>query len=227
MAKVKRRLRLLIADDHELVRHGIRGVLRAERSWAVVGEAENGQEAVQKVLSLRPDLVVLDMTMPVLDGLEATRQIRDRLPDAKVLILTMHESSQMIRRVIEAGARGYVLKSELAKQLVKAVKAVLRGKLSLSPKASELVLSGFLLAPENSKQVDRQEARPTTREVEILRLLARGKSNKEISVELGITVRTVETHRAKIMSKLGLHSVVELVHYATQHGIVSSHTGVT
>ena len=225
MAKAKKRL--LIADDHELVRHGIRSVLRAERGWAVVGEAEDGQEAVRKALTLRPDLIILDITMPLLDGLEVTRQIRDGLPDAKVLILTMHESSQMIRRVLEAGARGYVLKSELAAQLVKAAKAVLHGELALSPKVSNLVLSSFLRAPENPKQVDGQEVRPTAREVEILRLLARGKSNKEISVELGITVRTVETHRAKIMSKLGVHSVVELVHYATQHGIVSSHTGVT
>jgi DNA-binding NarL/FixJ family response regulator len=219
--KAVKGLRLLIADDHELVRQGIRATLQAHRGWKVVGEAVNGDEAVRKTRDLRPDLAILDITMPELDGLEATRRIQKVAPDTKVLIVTMHESDQMVRRVLEAGARGYVLKSDLATQLVKAVGQVSEGRVFLTPKVSEIVLRGFLEQKKENPLPEREEKSPTVRETEVIRLLAEGKSNKQISAMLGIAVRTVETHRAKIMLKLKLHSIVELVHYATRRGIVT------
>jgi len=221
MRKGAKKLRLLIADDHELVRQGIRSTLQARRGWSVVGEAINGDEAVRKARDLQPDLAILDITMPQLDGLEATRRILKVAPNTKVLILTMHESDQMVRRVLETGARGYVLKSDLATQLVKAVAQVCEGRVFLTPRVSEIVLQGFLEQKKEGPPLEREEKSPTARETEVIRLLAEGKSNKQISAILGIAVRTVETHRAKIMLKLKLHSIVELVHYATRRGIVT------
>jgi DNA-binding NarL/FixJ family response regulator len=215
MTRGVKKLRILIADDHELVRHGIRGILRTRRGWLVVGEAIDGREAVLMVQSLRPDLAILDITMPHQDGLEATRQILAAAPNTKVVILTMHESDQMVRRVLEAGARGYVLKSDLAGHLIKAVEQVSQGKLFLTPKVSEIVLRGFL---KESKRTT--GARPTPREVEIIRLLSEGKANKEVASQLAITVRTVEAHRSQVMRKLGVHSLAELIHYAIDNEIV-------
>lgn len=216
-----RTLRILLADDHELVRRGIRGLLRSRRGWRVIGEAANGREAVEKANKLKPDVAVVDVSMPELDGLQVTRQIRDASPNTEVVILTLHESDQMVRRVLDVGALGYVLKSDLAANLVKAVKAVSAGKLFLTPKVSEIVVKGFL---KNGKQADlpeRSELRPTPRQTEIIRLLAEGKSNKVIAADLGISIRTVETHRAKIMQKFGLHSLAELLHYAIRQKIVT------
>jgi DNA-binding NarL/FixJ family response regulator len=216
-----RKLRILIADDHELVRRGVRRILDAQRGWRVVGEAVNGREAVEKTKELKPDIAILDISMPDLDGLQATGQIRETSPDTKVVILTMHESDQMVRRVMSAGARGYALKSDLAGCLVRAVKNVAEGKRFLTPKASEVVLEGFLRIGDQPQKTERLQSQPTPREAEIIRLLAEGKTNKEISAALGITVRTVETHRAKIMLKLGLHSLTGLVHYAIRHKLAS------
>jgi DNA-binding NarL/FixJ family response regulator len=220
MAKAAKKLRLLVADDHHLVRRGIRALLEAHKDFLVVGEAVDGNDAVEKTKALKPDLAILDITMPGLDGLDATRQIGAATPHTKILVLTMHESDQMVRRVIEAGARGYVLKSDLAGQLVKAVKAVAAGKLSLTPRVSEIVLQAFLKEADEAARRQGDKVEPSFREVEVIRLLARGKTNKEISSTLGITTRTVETHRSRIMLKLGLHSLVDIVHYATSHGIV-------
>ena len=211
-----------MADDHELVRRGIRGLLCARRGWTVVGEATNGREAVEKANRLKPDVAVLDISMPDLDGLQATRRIRDAVPTTEVVVLTMHESDQMVRRVLDAGALGYVLKSDLPTQLVKAVKDVSAGKQFLTPRISDIVLKGFLKTGNQVDTMGRSQVRPTSREVEIIRLLAGGKSNKEIAAELGITIRTVETHRAKIMLKLGLHSLTELIHYAIRHKIFTA-----
>lgn len=222
MAKTTKKLRILIADDHELVRCGVRGLLGARRGWTVVGEATSGREAVEKARKLKPDVAIVDISMPELDGLQATRQIREAAPSTKVVILTMHESDQMVRRVLDAGARGYVLKSDLAAHLVKAVKDVSAGKLFLTPRVSDIVLKGFLKTRESTDPTEHSQAQPSAREVEIIRLLAEGKVNKEIATELGITTRTVETHRAKIMLKLGLHSLAELIHYAIRHKIVSA-----
>ena len=211
-----------MADDHELVRRGIRGLLCARRGWTVVGEAMNGREAVEKANRLKPDVAILDISMPDLDGLQATRRIRDAVPTTEVVVLTMHESDQMVRRVLDAGALGYVLKSDLPTQLVKAVKDVSAGKQFLTPRISDIVLKGFLKTGNQVDTMGRSQVRPTSREVEVIRLLAEGKANKEIAIRLGITIRTVETHRAKIMLKVGVHSLAELIHYAIRHKIFTA-----
>jgi DNA-binding NarL/FixJ family response regulator len=220
MTKTSKKLHILVADDHELVRRGIRGVLRTRRGWTVVGEAVNGREAVEKANKLKPDVAIVDISMPDLDGLQATRQIREAAPDTEVVVLSMHESDQMVRRVLDAGALGYVLKSDLATHLVRAVKDVSAGKLFLTPRVSDIVLKGFLETGKHPDATEHTQVRPTPREVEIIRLLAQGNPNKKIAGELGITVRTVETHRAKIMSKLGLHSLAELIHYAIRNKVI-------
>src|SRR5712692_5770609 len=172
------KLRILVADDHELVRRGIRGLLRARRGWKVIGEAANGREAVEKANILKPDVAIVDISMPDLDGLQATRQIRETSPTTEVVVLTMHESDQMVRRVLDAGALAYVLKSDLAGHLVKAVKAVSSGKLFLTPRVSDIVLKGFLKTGNQPGPTGNSRSRPTPREVEIIRLLAEGKANK-------------------------------------------------
>lgn len=221
MMKNKNSLRIVVADDHELVRRGIRDLLEAQKGWKVVGEATGGRESIEIVKKLKPDIAIVDITMPDMDGLEVTRRIRDVARETQILILTMHESDQMVRRVLEMGARGYVLKSDMAAHLVQAVKDLASGKISLTPKVSAMVLEGFLKGGE-SKQLENGHARPTPREIEIIRLLAEGKSNKEIATELGITLRTVETHRAHIMMKMGLHSLPELIHYAIRDKIITT-----
>lgn len=210
-----------MADDHDLVRRGIRGLLRSRRGWRVIGEAANGREAVEQANRLKPDVAVVDVSMPELDGLQATRQIRDASPNTEVVILTMHESDQMVRRVLEAGALGYVLKSDLAANLVQAVKHVSAGQLFLTPRVSDIVMKGFLKNGKQADRPERAELRPTPRQAEIIRLLAEGKANKMIAGYLGISIRTVETHRAKIMQKFGLHSLAELLHYAIRQKIVT------
>lgn len=221
MTKNKSTLRIVVADDHELVRRGIRDLLQAQRDWKVVGEAVGGRDAIEIVKKLKPDIAIVDITMPDMDGLEATRRIRDIARETQILILTMHESDQMVRRVLDMGARGYVLKSDMAAHLIQAVKDLANGKLSLTPKVSAMVLEGFLKGGA-SKQSENGHARPTPREVEIIRLLAEGKTNKEIAADLGITLRTVETHRGRIMMKMGLHSLTELIHYAIRDKIITT-----
>jgi DNA-binding NarL/FixJ family response regulator len=225
MTRRTKRLRILVADDHELVRSGIRGLLRARPGWTVVGEAMNGREAVEKANRLKPDVVILDISMPDLDGLQSTRRILEVVPSTKVVVLTMHDSDQMVRRVLHAGALGYVLKSDLATQLVKAVKYVSAGKQFLTPRISDMVLKGFLKIGNQVEKTGHAQTRPTLREIEVIRLLAEGRANKEIAVELRISIRTVETHRAKIMLKLGLHSLTELIHYAIRHKIFTPLSG--
>lgn len=221
MSNCNNKLRILIADDHELVRNGIRALLVANKHFDVVAQVGNGKEAVERAELLQPDLAILDITMPALDGLEATGRIRNACPNTRILVLTMHESDQMVRRVLGAGATGYVLKSDLAHQLVKAVRSVAQGKVFLTPAVSQIVLDSFLQTKKEPQPSDRREYTPSRRETEVIRLLAQGSSNKEIASILGIAVRTVETHRAKIMLKLGLHSIVDLVHYAELHGMRS------
>ena len=222
MARTAKKLRIVIADDHELVRRGVKTLLQDIQGWKVVGEAADGSEAVEKAKKLRPDIAILDITMPGMDGVEATRQICGGGTETRVLILTMHESDQMVRRVLEAGARGYVLKTDMAKHLVQAVKDVTQGKIYLTPKVSEIVLEGFLRTKAEPKQPENLHARPTRRETEIIRLLTEGKANKEIATALGIAVRTVETHRARIMMKLGCHSLTDRNRYALRDKIVTT-----
>jgi DNA-binding NarL/FixJ family response regulator len=217
-----KKLRILVADDHGLMRRGTRALLEARHGWRVVGEAANGREAVEKAIRLKPDVVIVDISMPELDGVEVVRQVRQAIPDTKVLVLTMHESDQMVQRALDAGALGYILKSDLTECLAVAVRAVSEGKRFLTPKVSEIVLDGFLKTGSEHQQGERAGAQTTSRELEILRLLAEGKANKEIAAMLGIAVRTVETHRSKIMLKLGIHSLAELIHYAMDHGIATA-----
>src|SRR5256885_3461719 len=227
MPRRKEQFRIVIADDHELVRRGIRSILTAHRGWQVVGEASDGAQAARLVEHLRPHVLIMEAAMPKLDGVEATRKILNDFPETKILILTMHESAQIVRRILEAGARGYILKSDTAEQLVRAVREVSRGKLFLTPKVSDIVLRGFLDVEKRARTALHDAAKPTAREREILRLLVMGKPNKEIGSLLGITVRTVETHRAKIMLKLGVHSIAELIHFAMERGLVPSRSSAT
>lgn len=207
-------LRILLADDHELVRQGLRSMIEEQSGWQVCGEARTGREAVAKARELKPDIVVMDFTMPELNGMEATRQIRATLPHTQVLVLTMHESEELVREVLAAGARGYVLKSDAGRALVDALKALADQKPYFTSRISALVLDGYL------NPVTRENPVLTPREREIVQLVAEGKSTKELADSLGIKPKTAETHRTNIMRKLNLHSVTEVVRYAIRNKLV-------
>jgi DNA-binding NarL/FixJ family response regulator len=209
-------VRILVADDHEVVRQGLRRLLEARPGWEICGEAATGREAVEKTKQLKPDIVVLDYSMPGLNGTEATRQIIEKVPRTEVLILTMHGSEQVIRGALEAGARGYVLKSDASRDLISAVHALSEHKAFLSSSASGVVLDKYLKIPQEPAS---QQAL-TPREREIVQLVTEGKSNKEIGVTLKISTKTVEAHRANMMHKLGLSSVSELVRFAIRNKII-------
>jgi DNA-binding NarL/FixJ family response regulator len=194
-------VRILIADDHELVRRGLVTTLGDVPGWTVVAEAENGRRAVELARSTQPDVAILDMTMPELNGLEATRQILADRSSTRVLILTAHESEQLVREVLNAGAQGYVLKSDAGKALVTGVEALMDGRPFFTSKVARLVLDGFLRSPEGEGGNGTTQAL-SPREREIVQLLAEGKSNKEVARALGITVKTAETHRSNIMRKM-------------------------
>jgi DNA-binding NarL/FixJ family response regulator len=213
-------LRIFIADDHEVVRKGLGALLQAESGWEICGEAADGRTAVEKVHELRPDVIILDIGMPALNGLEATRQIIKDNPRARVLILTLHDADQVVRDVLGAGARGFLLKSDAARDLVVAVDALLRDKTYFTSKVAAMVLEGYLKggAPEAAISLGRHQLTP--REREVVQMLAEGKSSKEVAVALGLSVKTAETHRSNIMRKLQLHSVSDLVLYAVRNNIV-------
>jgi DNA-binding NarL/FixJ family response regulator len=212
--------RILLVDDHEIIRKGLRSVLETRKDWEIVGEADTGREAVKQVEKLRPDVVVMDISMPELNGLEAVRQIVKIAPRTEVLVLTMHESEDLVREVLEAGARGYLLKSDASRQLVSAIDALRVHKPFLTSKVNEVVLMGYLggqpLKGETSG------GRLTPREREIVQLLAEGMTNKEVAATLNISVKTAETHRTNVMRKLDLHSVSELVRYAVRNHIIEA-----
>jgi DNA-binding NarL/FixJ family response regulator len=213
------KIRTLIADDHEIVRQGLKLLLQNE-DCEVVAEYSTGREAVEGAKQVRPDVAILDISMPDLNGVEATQQITKQVPDTKVVVLTMHDSEELARKVLEAGARGYVLKSDAARDLANAVKSVFRGKPFFSGKINEMLLRGYL-------DGSRQSAGPaipelTPREREVVQLLAEGKSSKEVASILGTSPATVETQRAKIMQKLDLHSVTDLVRYAIRNNIIQA-----
>jgi DNA-binding NarL/FixJ family response regulator len=208
-------VRVLIADDHEVVRKGVRSVLEAQPGWKVVGEARTGREAVVMAIETRPDVVVLDISMPELNGLEATRQIRSVVP-AKILVLTVHGSEQVLSEVLDAGADGYVLKAEAGRTLVEAIRAVLGHREFFSEHAQ----SGRVHGERPGHAASQKSGALTAREREVLQLLAEGKSNKEVGTALGITTKTAETHRAHIMAKLQAHSMSDLVRYAIRNHII-------
>lgn len=209
--------RVLIADDHEVVRQGIRIVVQSSPHFEICGEVSDGRQAVQAAAQLKPDIVVLDIGMPQLNGLDATRQIVQHDRKVKVLVLTMHESEQIVRDVLAAGARGYLLKSDAGRDLIAALEALASKKTFFTSKIAEIVLETYLKkrAPEQaSKDV------LTSREREVVQLLAEGKSTKEVAVALGLSVKTAETHRSNLMRKLAIHSVSQLVLYAVRNNIV-------
>ena len=215
-------LRLLIADDHEIVRKGLRSLLESQPGWQVTAEASDGREAVEKAKEIKPDVTVLDIGMPALNGLEAARQMIKNDARAKILILTMHESDPLIREVLDAGARGYVLKSDAGRDLVTAVNAVRSNKTFFTAKVAQIVLEGYLDKKPKKLEPDAAHSRLTPRQREIVQLLAEGKSSKEVAVALGLSVKTAETHRANIMRRLDCHSVSELVRYAVRNNIIEA-----
>lgn len=214
-------LRILVADDHDIVREGMRRLLEARADWRVCGEASTGREAVERARQLKPDLVILDITMPELNGLEAARQILQALPRTEVLILTMHESEEMARQVLAVGVHGYVLKSDAGRELEAAVEAIAQGKPYFTPRVSQMVLEGYLKSQGPGSR-PASLGHLTAREREVVQLVAEGKGNKEVAARLGISVKTAETHRGNIMRKLNLHSVTELVHYAVRNKIIQA-----
>jgi DNA-binding NarL/FixJ family response regulator len=210
-------VRILIADDHELFRRGLAAELTQVPGWVVAGEAANGREAVELAAALKPDVIVVDLTMPELNGLEAARRIIAVEPAARVLILTAHESEQLVREVLSAGAKGYVLKSDAGRILVAALQALLGGGSFFTSSVARIVLDGYLRS--ESLAVEAPEAL-SAREREIVQLLAEGNSNKDIARVLNISVKTAETHRSNIMRKMGFGSLPELVRYAIRNRII-------
>jgi DNA-binding NarL/FixJ family response regulator len=214
-------LRILIADDHDLIRRGVRDLLAARSGWQVVGEACNGAEAVQKAVSLKPDIAILDFSMPELNGPGAAAQIAEKVPETGVVVLTMHDSEQVMREVLQSGARGLVLKSDADCDLLEAVEAVARKRHFFTTRLSELVLGGFLAGPAAKDKVKSKVPQLTERECEVVRLLADGMSSREAATRLKISIRTVESHRINISRKLGFNSIAKLVQHAIRHGIVA------
>ncbi len=211
-----KKARILLADDHEIVRRGLRNLIEDRPEWSICCEAADGREAVAEAVRAKPDIVVMDIAMPRMNGLEAARRIVDKLPRTEVLILTMHESKQLIQDVLKSGARGYILKSDAGKDLVAGIEALLDHKPFFTQKVSEVVLEGFL----KGKGAEPEQDELTPREREIVQLLAEGKSNKETAAVLGISVKTVEAHRANLMRKMGFSSLSDLVRYAVREKMI-------
>ncbi len=211
-------LKILLADDHEMVRRGLRSVLEAHEGWEVCGEASDGREAVELATKLQPDIVILDITMPELNGLDAAKQIKEASPRSEILIMTMHSSERFVREVLAAGARGYLVKSDAGRVLEEAVETLSRHKPFFSAAISEIVLEAYLHPERSVNEVDGVQL--TAREREALQLIAEGKSNKEVADVLGISVRTVETHRLHLMRKLKVRSASELTRYAIRNRII-------
>ena len=207
---------ILVVDDHAVVRRGVRSLLESHEGWVVCGEATNGRDAVEQTRRLRPDVVVMDLSLPDLNGLDATRQILKDAPEIEVLVLTMHHSEELARNVLQAGARGYVLKSDADENLITAVDSLRQHKPFLTSTVTEFVLGDYVRRGEDVQD----NFVLTAREREIVQLIAEGRSNKEAASTLGISVKTIEAHRANIMRKLQLRSVSDLVRYAIRNKIV-------
>jgi DNA-binding NarL/FixJ family response regulator len=214
-------VRILLADDHKVVRQGTRALLSAVPEWEIVGEADNGRDAVSLTAELKPDIVILDISMPELNGLDATRQIKKKSPETEVLIFTGQETEELVHDVFDSGARSYIMKTDAADHLIDAIKALSEHKHFFTSRISEIVFARYI-QEKGTLEGAREKSRITDREREIVQLLAEGKSSKEIATILGISVRTVETHRAAIMKKLGLKSFSELIRYAVRNKIIEA-----
>jgi DNA-binding NarL/FixJ family response regulator len=215
------KLRILLADDHEIVRRGLCALLQRHEGWEICGEATDGREVLEKAKQLNPDVVIVDIGMPNLNGLDATRRLLQQDPNSKVIVLTVTDADQVIREALDAGARGFVLKSDAARDLVTAIEALQSKRMFFTPRVNDLLLAGFL---EKGHTVSRSQPPTlptlTAREREITQLLAEGRSSKEAASLLNLSTKTVETHRSNIMRKLSLHSIRDLVVYAIKNKII-------
>jgi two-component system response regulator NreC len=224
---VVEKIRLLVADDHPVVRAGLRTLLGAQPDMEVVGEVEDGTAAIEQAAELTPDIVVMDITMGDVNGIQATRQIRQRLPETKVLVLTMHDNEEYLRQMLEAGATGYVLKQAVDSELAVAIRAVQRGEVYLYSSFTKVLL-GDLGADDQEIDIEARDSyeRLSQREQEVLRQVALGYTNQQIADQLYLSVKTVETYRARVMTKLNLESRAALVRYALRHGLMDDEVPV-
>ena len=216
-----RNLRILIADDHDLVRRGLKSLIEARPEWKVCDEAQSGREAVAKAEEKKPDIVILDISMPELNGMEAARRIKKVSPNSEILILSVHYSDQLIKDILDVGVRGFIVKSDSDRDLIVALEALANHKPFFTSMATEVMLNNFQ-RPGSIPVPGGHASRLTSREREIVQLLSEGKSSKEVASSLGISVKTAETHRANVMRKLEIHSVSELVRYALRNQIVEA-----
>lgn len=214
------KLRLLIGDDHTLMRQGLRKILEERPDWEVVAEVGDGRDAIRRAIALKPDVAILDIGMPQLNGIDATQQIVRRVPETRVLILSMHSDEAYVTRALQAGATGYMLKDSAGKDLLKGIAAVAAGTAYFSPAVARLMLDDYVRRVAGSGVADRFESL-SGREREIFQLLAEGRTNKGVAELLEISPATVETHRAHILQKLDIHNTAELVLYAVRRGVIS------
>lgn len=214
------KLRLLLGDDHTLVRHGLLKILEERPEWEVVAEVGDGREAIRQAVELKPDVAIIDIGMPLLNGIDATQQIVKRAPDTRVLVLSMHSDEAYVTRALQAGATGYMLKDSAGKDLLKAIESVSRGQAFFSPAIASLMLDDYVKRVSGAGLVDRYDTL-SPREREIFQLIAEGRTNKEVAQVLDISPATVETHRSRILQKLDIHSTAELVLYAVRRGVIS------
>ncbi|MGD8291920.1 MAG: response regulator transcription factor [Desulfobacterales bacterium] len=217
---MENRLRIVLADDHTILREGLRALLSTNTDFEVVGEAEDGREAVRCVEKLEPDLLLMDLSMPRMSGMDAISEIKKRHPDTKIIALTVHKTEEYLLTTLQAGADGYVLKDATHDELVMAIHNVMSGKSYLSPGVSEKVIEGYLEGKEGSSSISSWQ-KLSQREREVLKLIAEGFKNKEIAEDLCISLKTVEKHRANLMKKLDLHNAAGLTVYAVERGLVS------
>ena len=214
------KVRIVLADDHTILREGLRALLTADDEIVVVGEAQDGREAVRCVERLEPDLLLMDLSMPRMSGMDAIREIKKRYPDTRIIALTVHKTEEYLLTTLQAGADGYVLKDATHEELVMAIRNVMAGKSYLSPDVSEKVIEGYLVGKESSRSLSAWETL-SQREREVLKLIAEGYKNKDIAEDLCISLKTVEKHRANLMKKLDLHNAAALTVYAVEKGLVN------
>ena len=217
---MENKLNIVLADDHTILREGLRALLAADSNFEIVGEARDGREAVRCVEKLGPDLILMDLSMPRMSGMDAIREIKRRFPDTKIIALTVHKTEEYLLTTLQAGADGFVLKDATHDELILAIKNVMSGKSYLSPGVSEKVIEGYLKGKEGSRALGSWESL-SQREREVLKLIAEGYKNKEIAAELCISLKTVEKHRANLMKKLDLHNAAALTVYAVEKGLVN------